>query len=205
MDLASSEDREMGEAADQVFREIDIAAGIFHAGYDAGITFVQPANHLGRDRHAANIREMIEIEPKIGAGDSIDHGRIEPERAVFGDAAAKHARWHEQHAMHLLVKRVSRQAHNIWNRQGADRDDNAGGIDTTADQSFQCGDAIFRRKFRAFAGSAEQGDPIASLRHQPFRALDETRNVRMPIGRDGSRNRNSEAIGLGQASHINLI
>ena len=106
------------------------------------------------------------MEAHILPAGLIDHGGVEAEGAVLGDAAAIDAGRHEKQAGHLLVECMTRETDDVGNRQRAHRDDDAGGIEPARDEALERGLAILHREFRSFAGGAEQGDPIATGRQQ---------------------------------------
>ena len=113
MGLGAGEDLEMGEAAQQVFGEAEVAAAVLDAGDDLRIALAQAADDGRREGDAGDIREMIEIEPEIVAPDAIDDGGVEPEDAVLADAAAKEAGRHQQHAVDALRRRVDGERHHV--------------------------------------------------------------------------------------------
>ena len=114
---------EMGEAAQQVFGEAEVAAAVLHAGDRSGVALAQAADHARREGDAGDIREVIEVEPQLVAPDAIDDGGIEPEGAVIADAAAIDAGRHQQHAGDALRRRVGGERHHVRQRQRADGDD----------------------------------------------------------------------------------
>ena len=67
--------------------KLGVAARILDAGDGARVALVQPADDLRGDRHAADIGEVVEVEPEVRPADALDDGGEVAEGRVLGDAA----------------------------------------------------------------------------------------------------------------------
>src|SRR5260370_42020282 len=53
-----------------------VTLAILDAGQNARISSGQPRNDVVRDRHAGDLRDMVEVEAQPRVGDSVDQARI---------------------------------------------------------------------------------------------------------------------------------
>ena len=65
--LGAGEDRELGKALDQQPGVVPVARAVLHAGQHVRIGGAQALDQPGRDRHAGQAREMVQVKPEVPA------------------------------------------------------------------------------------------------------------------------------------------
>ena len=170
VDLGPGEDRQVREAAHQVHREVEVAAGVLDAGDASRIPFIEAPNNLRRDRRARDVGEMIKVESEIGARRPIDDRMEGAEGSVFGDAAPLDGRRHQQHAVGSKRRRMRDEPHGVGNVRGADRGHDPRGRYASGDQGFEPGLPVLHRELGALAGGPNTVIPSQPASATPRRA-----------------------------------